>query len=344
MAFNVLVSTRFFDLAAEQLLRDNGCEVTRTGLPDDVQDDTLGDAALNRLLEGADGWIVGTAPVTRDLLLAHPGLKVIARRGVGYNTVDVDAARELRRFVTIAPGGNEPAVADHAVGMMLDIAKRLHEGHLAMQAGRWSPLVGTELFGKTVGLVGFGRIAQAVAKRVKGFDTTILAYDPYPNQAAAEAVGARFVDLSELLAESDYVSLHLPLTKDTQHLIGREALSTMKAGAILINTARGGLIDEAALLDALKEGHLTGAGLDVFEGEADPRRRDTILELIALPNVIATAHAGGSSDEGLSRTNRISAQTVIDVLHGRPPQPQCVVVEGDLDSRGEGGASTGCVA
>jgi D-3-phosphoglycerate dehydrogenase len=344
MAFTVLVSTRFFDPAAEQLLRDNGCEVRRTGLPDDVQDDTLDDVTLDRLLEGVNGWIVGTAPVTRDRLMVHPGLRVIARRGVGYNTVDVDAARDLRRFVTIAPGGNEPAVADHAVGMMLDIAKRLREGHLAMQADRWSPLVGTELFGKTVGLVGFGRIAQAVAKRVKGFDTTILAYDPYPNQAAAEAVGARFVDLPELLAASDYVSLHLPLTEGTQYIIGREALSTMKSGAILINTARGGLIDETALLDALKDGRVMGAGLDVFEGESDPNRRDTILELIALPNVIATAHAAGSSTEGLVRTNRISAQTVIDVLHGKAPQPQCVVVEGDLAAIGDAGASAGCAA
>ena len=114
--------------------------------------------------------------------------------------------------------------------MMLNLAKRLHEGHLAMQAGRWSLLVGTELFEKTVGLVGFGRIAQAVARRVSGFDTRILAYDPYPNHAAAEAVGARFVDLPELLAQSDYVSLHLPLTEGTRHLIGREALSRMKSG------------------------------------------------------------------------------------------------------------------
>jgi D-3-phosphoglycerate dehydrogenase len=341
MPFKVLVSTRFFDPDTEQLLRDNGCVVLRTGLPDDVQDDALDAATLDRLLEGVDGWVLGTAPVTRDLMLAHPSLKVIARRGVGYNNVDVEAARELRRFVTIAPGGNEAAVADHAVGMMLNLAKRLHEGHLAMQAGRWSPLVGTELFEKTVGLVGFGRIAQAVARRVSGFDARILAYDPFPNHAAAEAVGARFVDLPELLAQSDYVSLHLPLTEGTRHLIGQEALSGMRSGTILINTARGGLIDEAALMDALKAGRIMGAGLDVFEDEADPRRREAILELIGLPNVIATAHAAGSSNEGLGRTNRIAAQTVIDILHGRAPQAQCVVVEGSFHTTGGNGASAG---
>jgi D-3-phosphoglycerate dehydrogenase len=134
------------------------------------------------------------------------------------------------------------------------------------------------------------------------------------------------------------------LTKDTRHLIGREALSTMKSGAILINTARGGLVDEAALMDALKEGRLMGAGLDVFEDEADPRRREAILELIALPNVIATAHAAGSSNEGLGRTNGIAAQTVIDILHGRVPQAQCVVVEGSLDATEGSGASAGSAA
>lgn len=326
MPFDVLVSTRFFDVAAERLLRDNGCVVRRTGLPDDVQDDALDADTLDRLLDGANGWILGTAPATRERMLAHPGLKVIARRGVGYNNVDVEAARELNRHVTIAPGGNEAAVADHAVGMMLAFAKRLREGHLAMQAGRVFPLVGTELFEKTVGLIGFGRIARAVAGRVRGFETEILAYDPFPNHEAAAAVGARLVDLPVLLAGSDYVSLHLPLTAATKHLIDREALRSMKSGAILINTARGGLIDEAALADALTSGHLMGAGLDVFEDEADPRRRDAIRSLIALPNVVASAHAAGSSHEGLTRTNRIAARTVIDVLHGRTVDPHCVVV------------------
>ena len=325
MSFDVLVSTRFFDAAAEQLLRDNGCAVKRTGLPDDVQDDVLDAGTLDRLLDGADGWILGTAPATRERMLAHPGLKVIARRGVGHNNVDVEAARELARRVTIAPGGNEAAVADHAVGMMLALAKRLREGQLAMQDGRMSPLVGTELFEKTVGLIGFGRIAQAVARRVRGFETRILAYDPFPNHEAAASVGARLVDLPVLLAQSDYVSLHLPLTAATKHLIDRRALRSMKNGAILVNTARGGLIDEAALADAVTSGHLMGAGLDVFEDESDPRRHGAIRSLIASPNVVASAHAAGSSHEGLARTNRIAARAVIDILHGRAVDPQCVV-------------------
>lgn len=326
MAFQILASTRFFDAEAEQLLVDHGCEVRRTGLSQDVQDDTIAPGELDRLLAGIDGWIVGTALVTRDLLTKHPQLKVIARRGVGYDTVDVTAARELGRRVIISPGGNEPAVADHAVGMMLALAKRLREGHLAMQANRWSPLVGTELCEKTVGLVGFGRIAQAVGRRVRGFDANVLAYDPHPNNEAANAIGARFVEMPELLGKSDYISLHLPLTEQTRHLFDRNRMLQLKRGAILVNTARGGLIDEAALVDLLRSNHLMGAGLDVFEGEADPSKREHIKELIALPNVIASAHSAGSSREGLMRTNRLAAKSVLDVLNGREPSPQCVVV------------------
>jgi D-3-phosphoglycerate dehydrogenase len=258
--------------------------------------------------------------------MKHPELKIVARRGVGYDTVDTAAARELGRRVTISPGGNEPAVADHAVAMMLAVAKRLREGQLAMQADHWAPLVGTELCEKTVGLVGFGRIAQAVGRRVRGFDANVLAYDPYPNESAAETIGARFVEMAELLAKSDYISLHLPLSEQTRYLFDRETMLAMRPGAILINTARGGLIDEVALVDLLASKHLMGAGLDVFEGEADPSRRDQIKTLIELPNVIASAHSAGSSREGLSRTNRLTAKLVLDVLSGREPPADYVVV------------------
>jgi D-3-phosphoglycerate dehydrogenase len=325
MSRRVLVSTRYFDEAGERRLIEAGCTVIRTGLPDNVQDDTLSSERINELLANIDGWIVGTAPVTRELLAAHPGLRIVARRGVGYDNVDVDAVHDLGRTLTIAPGGNEPAVADHAVGMMLAIAKRLREGHIALQSNQWSPLVGTELYGKTVGLVGFGRIARAVARRLSGFDGTVIAYDPMLSPEGAEAAGVRLVGADELLAQSDFISLHLPLTPDTRHLIDASSLARAKPGVIIVNTARGGLIDEMALADALDTGHVGGAGLDVFEGEADPEQRASIERLLAAPNVIATAHAAGSSREGLERTNAIAAQCVIDVLNGvRPPQ-HCLV-------------------
>ena len=325
MPFKVLVSTRFFDEKAFQLLRDHGCTVVRTALPDDVQDDVLDVATLHGLLDGVDGWIVGTVPVTRSIIEAHPALKVIARRGVGYNNVDIEAARALGRHVTIAAGGNEASVADHALAMFLGLAKHLNDGHALLQAGRWSTIVTTELFEKTVGLIGFGRIARQVAKRVKGFDATVLAYDPHPNHEAAEALGVRFVDLPELLARSDYVSLHLPMTPQTRHMLNRDTLATLKRGAFVINTARGGLIDEPALLEALQSGQVGGAGLDVFENEPDLTDA-TVKQLLAHPHVIASAHAAGSSEEGLARTNAIAAHTVIDLLNGRSIDPACLVV------------------
>jgi D-3-phosphoglycerate dehydrogenase len=297
----------------------------RTGLPDDVQDDALDHATLDRLLEGVDGWIVGTVPVTRALIAAHPQLKVIARRGVGYNNVDIEAAREHQCHVTIAPGGNEDSVADHTIAMCLGLAKHLNHGHRIMQEGRWATSVSTELFEKTVGLVGFGRISKAVARRLKGFDCTILAYAPRPDHDTAKQLGVQFVDLETLLSRSDYISLHLPMNASTRHMINRETLALTKKGAFVINTSRGGLIDEAALLDALTSGHLGGAGLDVFETEPD-LSDPVVKQLLDHPNVIASAHAAGSSDEGLQRTNRIAAQTVIDLLNGRTIDPACLVV------------------
>jgi D-3-phosphoglycerate dehydrogenase len=325
MSFNVLVSTRFFDAAAEQLLRDNDCKIIKSGLPYDVQDDTLSTAQLHSLLEGVDGWVVGTVQVTEELMRAHPRLKVIARRGVGYNNVDIKAAQALNKHVTIASGGNEAAVADHAVAFFLALAKKLNESHQALQQGRWSTFVSTELFEKTVGLIGFGRIARGVTKRVKGFDANVLAYDPFADEKTVSQHGAKLTSLEELLARSDYVSLHLPYSKETRHLINAERMAQMKKGAFLINTARGGLIDEAALLDALTSGHIAGAGLDVFENEPD--LQDPVVKaLLAHPHVMATAHAAGSSEEGLQRTNKIAAQTVIDLLNGRSIDPACLVV------------------
>jgi D-3-phosphoglycerate dehydrogenase len=325
MRFNVLVSTRFFDPAAEQLLHDNDCTIIKSGLPYDVQDDTLTPEQLHSLLNGVDGWVVGTVPVTEALMQAHPRLKVIARRGVGYNNVDIKAARALNKHVTIASGGNEAAVADHAVAFFLSLAKKLNESHRALQDGRWLTFVSTELYQKTVGLIGFGRIARGVAKRVKGFDTTVLAYDPFADAATVAAYGVTLTSLEDLLARSDYVSLHLPYTKETRHLINAERLAQMKQGAFLVNTARGGLIDEAALLAALTSGHVAGAGLDVFENEPD--LEDPVVKaLLAHPHVSATAHAAGSSEEGLQRTNKIAAQTVIDLLNGRSIDPACLVV------------------
>jgi D-3-phosphoglycerate dehydrogenase len=186
----------------------------------------------------------------------------------------------------------------------------------------------TELYRKTVGLVGLGRIGRGVAQRLKGFETTILAFDEKPDQDYANAHGVRFVDLPYLLQESDYISLHLPLTPSSRNLIDEAALASMKETAILVNTARGGLVDEAALLRALRKGKIAGAGLDVLLGEQEPAWRSIAEELMSLPNVVVTPHVAGASREGLARGNLLAAQGIVAVFDGGMPAAECLVVDG----------------
>lgn len=325
--FKVLVTTRQFDAEAARFLEDHGCAVVPSGLPSDAMDSDIPDADLHRLLEGAQGWVVGQRVVSRAMLEAHPGLVAIARRGVGYDRVDAVAARELGRVVTIAAGSNDGAVADHALALMLAVARRLKENNARILAGDWRAAGGMDLCGKTVGLIGFGRTAKGVARRLAGFDAKVLVSTPRFDPAEA-GPHVRPAPLNELLAESDVVSLHAPLNPATRHLIGKEALARMKPGAILVNTGRGGLVDDAALLEALSAGHLFGAGLDVFESEEDEAKRPIAEALAALPQVVATPHVAASTKEALALGNMISARCVVATLTGAPMPAGCVVVDG----------------
>lgn len=324
----VVVTQRFFDDGAQAYLRAHGCEVLITPLPTGKADGDLSHEALVAMLDGAAGWIVGHARVTRELLQALPDLQIISRRGVGYERVDLDAARDLGRVVTIAAGGNDASVADHVIGLMLSVGRRFRESQQRMLDGDWSILMGSDLCEKTVGVVGLGRIGKSVVKRLTGFDCKVLVQTPHADEEYARAAGVEYVDLPELLARSDYVTLHAPLTPATRFMIDASAIETMKPGAILINTARGGLVEDAHLLDALRAGRLGGAGLDVFVSESDPAYRPVSQALLALPNVIGTPHAGASSREGLDRTNMVAARSVVAVLDGENPTPECVVADG----------------
>jgi D-3-phosphoglycerate dehydrogenase len=179
----VLVTTRMFDETAAAFLTENGCVVRRSGLPEAVQDSALSPRLVRDQLDGVSGWIVGIYPVTRDLMEAFPDLRATSRRGVGYDTVGVEAARDLGCIVTIPAGGNEQSVADDAVALMLSVASRICESDRQMRAGSWETLTTSELHGKTVGLIGLGRIARGVAKRVQAFDTRVIAHDPSPEAA-----------------------------------------------------------------------------------------------------------------------------------------------------------------
>ena len=324
----VVVTQRFFDAEARDLLESNGCEVVEAELPPGQADGGLSPKVLIELLQGAAGWIVGQAHVTREVQAALPQLQVISRRGVGYERVDLEAARDLGKVVCIAAGGNDAAVADHTLALMLAAGHRLPETQNRMKAGDWSILQGMDLSRKTVGIIGLGRIGRSLVQRLRGFECEILVLSSPSAETFAAENDLELVELDALLARSDYVTLHAPLNDATRLMIDETALARMKSTAILVNTARGGLVDDRALLVALENGTIAAAGLDVFMSESDPGYKTVTERLIALPTVVATPHAGASTREGLARTNMVAAGCVVDVLEGRNPPEQCVMADG----------------
>ena len=207
--------------------------------------------------------------------------------------------------------------------MMLALGRRFREGQQALNAGSWAIPLGTDLYRKTVGVVGFGRIGRSVAQRLSGFEATVLVHTPRRDQAVGQKSGCVYVELPEILSRSDYLTLHAPLTPDTRFLIRDECIAQMKSTAFVINTARGGLVEDRHLLAALTSSRLAGAGLDVFVSESDPTYEDVTRQLVSLPNVIAQPHAGASTREGLNRTNRTAAECVVAVLKGTTVRPEC---------------------
>ena len=250
-------------------------------------------------------------------------LKIIARTGVGVDVsrVDVDAAREHNVWVTNMPGVNAIAVAELTFGQMIALARHAPRADQAVKANRWvdAPnLVGAELAGKTLGIVGMGNIGTRVALRARAFEMSLLVCDPYIPASHVTALGGRWVGLEELFRESDVVTLHLPLNKETHHLVGARQLALMKKSAFLLNLARGGVVDEGALLDCLRERRIAGAAVDVMESE--PPAKDH--PFFALDNVLMTPHLGGSSRESRKRGELGAAEEVVRVLQGdRPRNP-----------------------
>jgi D-3-phosphoglycerate dehydrogenase len=321
----ILVTTPNFDADAVALLAGHDCVV----LTPAMSEGALSQADLIALLAQAQGWIIGPqANVTRALIAASPSCRVFSRRGVGYERVDTNAINELGRVATIATGGNEASVADHVIGLMLAVGRRMREQQIAMLSGDWSIRVSTDLYGKTVGIIGLGRTGRALVQRLSGFAARVLAVAPRPDIEFCRNNNVTLVDLNTLLRECDYVSVHAPLTAETKHMIGANELAMMKPSGILINAGRGGLVDDVALLNALRAGKIAGAGLDVYEGESDPALKSVAQELLALPNVVGTPHAAASTREGLARTNLIAARNVIAVLNDTPLPLDCVVADG----------------
>jgi D-3-phosphoglycerate dehydrogenase len=264
-----------------------------------------------------DGIIVRSGTrITREVIAAAPSLRVIGRAGVGVDNIDVEAATERGVWVVNAPDSNSVAVAEHVFALMLCLARRIIPASASLARDEWrrGAFRGEELNGKTLGIVGLGRIGRRVAERARAFGMTVLAHDPFVAPSQARSAGARLVPLGELLSGSDFISLHLPSTPETDGLIGEAQLTACKPGAYLINCSRGSVVDEEALLRALDSGHLAGAGLDVFATEPP-----TGSPLVRHPAVVATPHIGGMTREAQRNVALAVAEQVLDVLEGRPP-------------------------
>lgn len=275
---------------------------------------------LIEALAGVEATVAGSEPYSPRVFAAHPQLRVVARVGVGYDAVDLAAATRCGAAVCIAPGTNQGSVAEHAFALMLGFTRHIPARHAALASGGWNRLMSVPLRGQTLGLAGLGRIGKAVATRAAAFEMKVIAYDPIPDRAFCESHGIALVSFDRLLAESDFLSLHLPLTAATRHVINRDTIARMKPGAVLVNTSRGGLVCEASLVAALRAGAIGGAALDVFEDEPTPSNNP----LRTLPNVILTPHAAGVDVRSLEDMARSAAAAVAALRSGVWPEEKVV--------------------
>lgn len=271
---------------------------------------------LRVLLHGADAWIAGTGPITEEHLAAAPKLRIIARYGVGTESVDLDAARHRGIPVSNTPGANADAVADHAIGLMLAALRFVPDGDRRVRDGDWGVRRGRELGAATVGIVGFGRIGQGVARRLSGFGCRILAADPFLPAETVRANGAEPVDLDALFETADVVSLHAP---GGQLLVDATRLTHMPRGSIIVNTARGDLIDEAAVAEALHDGILAGYAADTLDGDTAAKDSPLLADTLA-DRVIVTPHLGAQTTQAVDNMGSLSLDDVIAVLKGDDPR------------------------
>lgn len=286
-------------------------------VPDAI--DGLDEDNLSSLLSDCVASIAGSEPYSKKVIRSNPRLRVIARSGVGFDAVDLAACDEAGVAVTTTPGVNHHAVAEHTLALLLGVARGFPDLDRRVRDNRWQRMTRPRVMGTTLGIIGLGRIGRAVATRAFGLGMQVLAYDPYPNKEFAEQWRVEMTGLDELLRRSDYVSLHLPMSAENRHLINDDTIAKMKQGAVLINTARGGLVDERALYSALKRGHLRGAGLDVFEVE--PLPLDSPLS--TLGNVLLSGHVAGLDDESLYDTFEMVANTIVELRSGGWPA-ECI--------------------
>jgi D-3-phosphoglycerate dehydrogenase / 2-oxoglutarate reductase len=329
-SWRVLITTRSFRKTPgkhQDILSEAGCEMVNSPL-----DRPLEASELAELLPGIDAAILGVDQVSAEAFAKADRLKVISRYGVGVDRVDLTAATEKGVVVTNTPGGNTNAVAELTLAFMLALARNIpsHDRKIRHDDD-WSLMKGVELAGKTLGLLGIGRIGQRVAELAQAFQMQILFCDPYPPAPEfVQRVGVQVCTQEHLFAHSDFLSLHLPLTPETRGIVSADGLASMKRSAFLINTARGGLVDESALFTALQTGTIAGAAFDTFEAEPS-----TGNPLTALPNFISTPHIGSSTEQTTLRMGLMAAENALAVLRGERPEyvvnPQVYVRQADKE-------------
>lgn len=318
---HILMTQTVPEVAMERLRAATGRDGTLDVNPDPDRIWTK-DELLDKLRAGKYNalYCMLTNRIDGDVLDVAPDLKIVANVAVGYNNIDLDEATRRGVAVTNTPGVLTDTTADFAWTLLMASARRLVEGDRFLRAGRfhgWGPLmmVGQDVYGKTLGIIGFGRIGRALAKRATGFDMTVLYYDRNPaDPDTNKMLNARSISMDELLAQSDYVSLHTDYNPETHHLIGKAELEKMKPTAYLINTARGAIVDEAALVEALKTGQIAGAGLDVFEKE--PEIHPGLLEL---ENAVLAPHIASASLDTRTAMATMAADNIIAMLTGKRP-------------------------
>lgn len=303
-----------------KMLQAAGFELLHT----DKQAEAYQADCLIEQLAGCAAVIAGSEPYTAEVLAASPDLRVIARTGVGYDAIDTAACDRAGVAVCVTPGVNHHAAAEQAIALLMGVARGFPSADRMVREGRWGYVAQPRVIGSTIGLVGLGRIGQAVATRAVGLGLRVLAYEPNPPAEFVQQWNIELTSLEDLLGRSDYVSLHCPYSRDSHHLMDAERFAQMKKGAVFINTARGLLVDESALVAALRSGHLRGAGLDVFEIEPLPLES----ELITLPNVLLAPHLAGADNESRNDTLTMSADTLIQLASGEWPVDRIVNLKG----------------
>jgi len=313
MTFKVISTSPTFGYYAfepAEYLRHHGCELDLV-----PQGGKISEEELIECGKRYKAMIVGTEKITESVIQASKDLKVIAKHGAGVDNIDVKTASAKGITIISAPGANSDAVADLTIGLFLSLARSIPFADRSVKEGGWPRIVGFQFNGKVLGIIGLGQIGKRVAKRASGFDMKVLAYDILKDEDFAQKWGITYLPMEELLAKSDFLSIHIPLTPTTHRLIKEKELRLMKKDSFLVNISRGDIVDEEALYHALKEGRIKGAALDVFSSE--PPKESPLLKL---SNVITTPHMGGYTLDALKEIGMICVRGIVDVLEGRQPE------------------------